>query len=124
MLYERNYFYLLGIFILIIGVIYMIFFNKKKEFETIIGIDFGSTFSGYSIILDSPNDLEIPEHNKIISTELVMFKPTEIGKIIGEEAKKFVKHNELRPHNIFFSLFKRNLNPENKFYDKIEASAP
>ena len=102
----------------------MIFFNKKKEFEAIIGIDFGSTFSGYSIILDSPNDLEIPEHNKIISTELVMFKPTQVGLIIGEKAKEFVKYNELKPHNLFFSLFKRNLNPENKCYDKIEASSP
>ena len=121
---ERNY-YWWAIVGLIAGLItYRLFFYKTREFEAFIGIDFGSTFSGYSIIFDSPKDLETTDNNDIVSTDLLMFKPTEIGLMIGKKAKNFVEHYDLRPHKLYFSLFKRNLNPENKCNNKVDASSP
>ena len=79
---------------------------------TIIGIDFGSTFSGYSVIYNSDIDFADSNQNKIISSELIMEKDDKIALRIGSKAHNFPK-NRIKPENkLYFSKFKKNLDPK------------
>ena len=71
--------------IIAIIIIYVInnFLKKSQEQSfLIIGIDFGSSFSGYSILTDRKFDFEEHDKNKIFYSEIILDKETKIGKKI------------------------------------------
>ena len=106
---------LLSIAANIIGVLYFIHKNKLENADKkiIIGIDFGSTFSGYSIIYDSNINFDDFDQNQIVSSELIMDNETQIGLKIGNKAHYFPK-NRIKPENkLYFYKFKKNLDPKN-----------
>ena len=121
---KKKWLYILAFIILIIGIIILKnnidkifnfkFWNKKNEI--IIGIDFGSTFSGYSIIVNSEKDiedLELNDNENIIPTELIMDNETHFGMKIGQAAHDTPKYIIGKKNHLYFSKFKRNLDPKN-----------
>ena len=88
--------------------------ETKESFpkiSAIIGIDFGSTFSGYSIIFDPfDNELNI-DVNEMISSKIIIHKISQDGLFIGEDASMYFINNL---DYLYFKLFKRNLNPKKK----------
>ena len=122
---KINWFLILSVLINIIGILYY-FYNKKIENEgkkIIIGIDFGSTTSGYSIIYDSNIELDDFDSKGIISSELIMDNETQIGLRIGNKAHYFPK-NRIKPENkLYFCKFKKNLDPKNN-NNYIESDVP
>ena len=88
--------------------------NVNKKNEIIIGIDFGSTQSGYQIFYNSEIMLEGNENSKIIPTELIFDNYFQKGLSIGEQAKYFPKENIEKENKLYFSKFKRNLDPKIK----------
>ena len=91
--------------------------EEEKKNEIIIGIDFGSTQSGYQIfynsdiVLDGDNNIQ---NNKVFSTELIFDSYFKKGLSLGEEAKFFPKEKIEKENKLYFSKFKRNLDPKNK----------
>ena len=88
--------------------------NINKNNEIIIGVDFGSTQSGFQIFYDSEIMLENNENNKIITTELIFDLYFKKGLSIGEQAKYFPKENIEKENKLYFAQFKRNLDPKIK----------
>ena len=88
--------------------------NILKNDEIIIGVDFGSTQSGYQIFYNSEIGLENNENNKIITTELIFDLYFKKGLSIGEQAKYFPKENIEKENKLYFAQFKRNLDPKIK----------
>ena len=86
--------------------------KEKNNNMTIIGIDFGSTFSGYSIIYNSNINFEDPDTNQIISSELIMEKDDKIALRIGKKAHNFPKNRIEKENKLYFSKFKKNLDPK------------
>ena len=97
--------------------------NINKKNEIIIGVDFGSTQSGYQIFYNSEIMLEGNESNKIIPTELIFDNYFQKGLSIGEQAKYFPKENIEKENKLYFSKFKRNLDPRIK-NNMADASIP
>ena len=111
------------------------YFSKDKEIyeiyalQTIIGIDFGSTYSGYSIInegekLDNINFDE--KEIKLISSELITdgnepYYPLRIGEV---QAHKYNKKNLVEEKKLYFSKFKINLDPNINNNNIISADIP
>ena len=92
-------------------------FNKEKETEQnkiIIGVDFGSTQSGYQIFYNSEINFDGDEESSIITTELIFDLYFKKGLSIGQKAKFFPKENIETEKKLYFSKFKRNLDPKNK----------
>ena len=90
--------------------------NKTTEEKNkiIIGLDFGSTQSGYQIFYDSKIDFEGEEAQSIITTELIFDLYFKKGLSIGIEAKNYPKENIESEKKLYFTKFKRNLDPKNK----------
>ena len=88
-------------------------FSENKKTKLIIGIDFGSTFSGFSIIYNSDINFDDSNTNQIFSSELIMDKETEIGLRIGSKAHYFPKNRIVPENKLYFSKFKKNLDPKN-----------
>jgi hypothetical protein len=89
----------------------------------VFGIDFGSTASGYSIIYDSLINFDDSDSKEVISSELIMDCETEIGLRIGNKAHYFPK-NRIKPENkLYFSKFKKNLDPKNN-NNYVESNVP
>ena len=118
---NDNKYYIAGwiIIISIIVAFFAIFYPfiknilEKEKPMTIIGIDFGSTNSGYSIIIDSNIFFDDSELNQVITSELIMDKEAEIGLRIGKKAHYFPK-NRVEPENkLYFCKFKKSLDPKN-----------
>ena len=82
--------------------------------KIIIGLDFGSTQSGYQIFYDSKIDFEGDEAQSIITTELIFDLYFKKGLSIGIEAKNYPKENIESEKKLYFTKFKRNLDPKNK----------
>ena len=82
--------------------------------KIIIGLDFGSTQSGYQIFYDSKIDFEVDEAQSIITTELIFDLYFKKGLSIGIEAKNYPKENIELEKKLYFTKFKRNLDPKNK----------
>ena len=97
--------------------------NVNKKNEIIIGIDFGSTQSGYQIFYNSEIMLEGNENSKIIPTELIFDNYFQKGLSIGQQAKYFPKENIEKENKLYFSKFKRNLDPRIK-NNMADASIP
>ena len=122
-------FSLLIIIIAVLSPFIIKFFNKIEKKMTIIGIDFGSTFSGYSILLNGQIDFYDDKLNEMISSEMIMDEYSKKALFIGNEAHNFPK-NKIEPQEkLYFSQFKRNLEPKNqydyKYYLKsIESNIP
>ena len=79
--------------------------------KIIIGLDFGSTQSGYQIFNNSIIDFE---NGKIITTELIFDSYFKKGLSIGIKAKNYPKKNIESEKKLYFTKFKRNLDPKNK----------
>ena len=79
--------------------------------KIIIGLDFGSTQSGYQIFNNSIIDFE---NGKIITTELIFDSYFKKGLSIGIKAKNYPKKNIEKENKLYFTKFKRNLEPKNK----------
>ena len=79
--------------------------------KIIIGLDFGSTQSGYQIFNNSIIDFE---NGKIITTELIFDSYFKKGLSIGIKAKNYPKKNIEKENKLYFTKFKRNLDPKNK----------
>ena len=123
---KYNIFYWI-IFIIIPIIIHFvyIYFFKIRQYDAIIGIDFGSTFSGYSIIFNSEKDLNIFENNKVISSEFIMYEFKKKGLIIGKEAHDSILFDKnILLDKLYFKIFKRNLSPQNNFTNYVEAASP
>ena len=88
-------------------------FSENKKTKLIIGIDFGSTFSGFSIIYNSDINFDDSNTNQIFSSELIMDKETEIGLRIGSKAHYFPKNRIVPENKLYFSKFKKHLDPKN-----------
>ena len=86
--------------------------NINKNNEIIIGVDFGSTQSGYQIFYNSEIVFEGNKNNKILPTELIFDNYFKKGLSIGEQAKYFPKENIEKENKLYFSKFKRNLDPK------------
>ena len=112
---EKNLILLISILINILAFLFYVFKNKfgKNTNQIIIGIDFGSTFSGYSIIINSNIDFEDSDLNKVIPSELILDKETKIGLRIGKLAQIFPKGRVEIENKLYFCKFKRNLEPKN-----------
>ena len=112
---KINWFLILSFIVNLIAIMYFIYKKKveNKEKRIIIGIDFGSTASGYCIIYDSIINFDESDSKKVISSELIMDNETKIGLRIGNQAHYFPK-NRIKPENkLYFSKFKKNLDPKN-----------
>ena len=115
---------LIIIFAIIIYYVIDYFLKKSQEHSfLIIGIDFGSSFSGYSILTDRKFDFEEHDKNKIFYSEIILDKETKIGKKIrkgNDNSILNIENNEL-----YFSHFKKfldkNYDYENAF---IESDIP
>ena len=92
-------------------------FNKnsglitERKKEIIIGIDFGSTQSGYQIFYNSLIDFQ---NDMIITTELIFDLYFQRGLSIGNIAHHFPKENIEKENKLYFTKFKRNLDPKVK----------
>ena len=86
----------------------------EEKNKIIIGLDFGSTQSGYQIFYDSKIDFEGEEAQSIITTELIFDLYFKKGLSIGIEAKNYPKENIESEKKLYFTKFKRNLDPKNK----------
>ena len=85
--------------------------NTSKKDEIIIGVDFGSTQSWYQIFYNSEI---IFEEDKIFPTNLIMEHYYQKGLCIGENTKNFPKENIEKENKLYFTKFKRNLDPKIK----------
>ena len=104
---KNPYEYIIGIIAKIVDI-----FRPEKRYEAIIGIDFGSSFSGYSIIFDSVKDLGFDNNNKIISSEFIMFEEPKRGLMIGDKSHSFMLNDKnIFSDKLYFRRFKKNLNP-------------
>ena len=107
--------------ILLLEILIFFFYQKiyKKIIENsknkiIIGLDFGSTQSGYQIFYHPKDDFEGDEKSSIITTELIFDLYFKKGLSIGKEAKFYPKENIELERKLYFSQFKRNLDPKHK----------
>ena len=92
---------------------YYLEYTGKKN--TIIGIDFGSSYSGYTIIENGIIDFRKEESkSQLISTELLLYNPTCKVLSIGNNSYKV---NVLEKNSLSkFRYFKKNLDPINNNY--------
>ena len=81
----------------------------KKLNKTIIGIDFGSSYSGFSVGIDS--DTIETRYENIEPTIIVMESDTLIGYKYGTDADKFM-NNERNSKYIYFDRIKTKLDPK------------
>ena len=85
----------------------------ESEFKAIIGIDLGSTTSGYSILKEPFEDLGTVDFKDLIESQIIIYKPSETGLCIGKEC--YYSHFKTDPDNknhLYFTSFKRNLDPK------------
>lgn len=121
-----------NIFSMIIVIIAIIIFftfkyfpnNSKKDPNlTIIGIDFGSSFSGYSILTDGIIDFESHDKNKIFYSEVILDRETKYGHKIGNESHH--SRFSLAKNELYFSHFKKFLDKNHDYEDAfIESDIP
>jgi hypothetical protein len=85
----------------------------EPEFKAIIGIDLGSTTSGYSIIKEPFEDLGNIDIKELMDSEIIIYKLSETGLCIGKEC--YYSHFKPDPDNknhLYFTSFKKNLDPK------------
>ena len=105
--------------ILLLGVIiyHLLYTNQEKKginqkpLRAIIGIDVGSTKSCYGIILE-PFDYSEEIIGKSIQSQIIIHKDSKYGLFIGERAETEFMNNPKNPNNLYFTMFKRNLDPK------------
>ena len=85
--------------------------NLSSEYNIIVGIDFGSTKSGYYIIFNAFNNQEII-YNKI-SSQIILRKINNACLYIGDKALNYLKENKYDSNILYFDTFKKYLNPNN-----------
>ena len=85
--------------------------NLSSEYNIIVGIDFGSTKSGYYIIFNAFNNQEII-YNKI-SSQIILSKINNACLYIGDKALNYLKGNKYDSNILYFDTFKKYLDPNN-----------
>ena len=84
--------------------------NNILEFNIKVGIDFGSTSSGYYIIFDPLDEKDIKYD--VISSQILLDKTDKIGLRIGDDAYQRFKVEYNKTNFLYFTSFKRNLDPK------------
>ena len=84
--------------------------NNILEFNIKVGIDFGSTSSGYYIIFDPLDEKDIKYD--VISSQILLDKTDKIGLRIGINAYERFKVENNKTNFLYFTAFKRNLDPK------------
>ena len=84
--------------------------NNIPEFNIKVGIDFGSTSSGYYIIFDPLDEKDIKY--EVISSQILLDKTDKIGLRIGDDAYQRFKVEYNKTNFLYFTSFKRNLDPK------------
>ena len=84
--------------------------NNILEFNIKVGIDFGSTSSGCYIIFDPLDEKDIKYD--VISSQILLDKTDKIGLRIGENAYERFKVENNKTNFLYFTAFKRNLDPK------------
>ena len=122
---KNKKFYLLLVKIIIplfvvVFIHYYLEYIRKKN--TIIGIDFGSSYSGFTIIENGIIDFRKDESkSKLISTELLMYNPT--SKVLSIGKKEYNLTDLVKNSLSKFRNFKKNLDPINNNY-YVNSSMP
>ena len=88
--------------------------NKVNPYEirAIIGIDVGSTTSGYNMIIEPFDDSNDFEKNELIESQIMINKLSKDGLFIGLDAYSNFKGDPHNKINLYFTSFKRNLDPK------------
>ena len=88
--------------------------NKVNPYEirAIIGIDVGSTTSGYKIIIEPFDDSNDLVKNEFIESQIMINKLSKDGLFIGLDAYNNFKGDPHNKINLYFTSFKRNLDPK------------
>ena len=87
-------------------------YTKSSGISAIIGLDFGSTTSGYSILFDSIEDLTNSDNQDLFDSKIIIHKFSEEALFIGIKAKQYFEGNPNNKENLYFTRFKRNLDPK------------
>jgi len=100
-------------------------YNIEPLRKPIIGIDFGSTFSGFSILIMKNNKKEIEDKKEYFySSKIILNKKTEEVEEIGEKTIDSIKSNKKNDY-IYFENIKKNLDPKkSEKNEEIETNFP
>ena len=87
--------------------------EKKDEhiIKAIIGIDIGSTTSGFNMIA-KPYENPTVEESDLVESQIIIHKHSKDGLFIGSDAYNNFKGEPNNKNNLYFTLFKRNLDPK------------
>mgnify|MGYP002624993813 CR=1 FL=1 len=97
--------------------------NTRESSDIIIGVDLGSSFSGYSILTDRILDFESHDKNQIFYSEVILDKETKGGRKIGKQAH--YSRLNLTVIDLYFSHFKKILDKNNEHENTfIESNIP
>ena len=87
--------------------------EKKDEHQikAIIGIDIGSTTSGFNMIVKPYENPTVVESD-LVESQIIINKHSKDGLFIGSDAYNNFKGEPNNKNNLYFTLFKRNLDPK------------
>ena len=83
----------------------------ESKFKAIIGIDLGSTTSGYSIIKEPFEDLGTIDIKDLIESQIIIYKLSETGLCIGRECDyiHFLTDPDNKNHLYFIPKINKNM---------------
>ena len=85
-----------------------------SDYKAIIGIDLGSTFSGYGLKKDPFYDYDTIDEKELVESQIIIYN-NETGLCIGSVCyNAHFKQNPNNKNNQYFTSFKRNLDPKIK----------
>ena len=120
--FSFNKYFIYAFIVLLIGITsfyhekIMSFFKKENSNENnkimaIIGIDIGSTTSGFNIII-KPFENPSVDESGLIESQIIIHKNSKDGLFIGKKAYENFIADPYNKNNLYFTLFKRNLDPK------------
>ena len=120
--FSFNKYFIYAFIVLLIGITsfyhekIMSFFKKENSNENnkimaIIGIDIGSTTSGFNIII-KPFENPSVDESGLIDSQIIIHKNSKDGLFIGKKAYENYIADPYNKNNLYFTLFKRNLDPK------------
>lgn len=100
--------------------------NKKESYKkakVVVGIDFGTSGTGYAYSYDNPNKIILGNfprqgHEFKVPTEIILDSKFEKIKAFGVECKEYVENNQLKNGELYFKAIKMNL------YKKVNEIKP
>ena len=99
---------ILSVIVLVISVLISVALIIKNYYFS----ENSNTTSGYSILFDSIEDLTIPENQDLFDSKIIIHKFSEEALFIGIKAKQYFEGNPNNKENLYFTRFKRNLDPK------------